>query len=179
MLSGQAVCSSLLRSGRNSFTIRRAFHWLRNSFTITAKFFQMCFRSNPATGRPMIRYPASGTRCISIRPSAPTKRISASGRSSLTALAIDTAGKMCPPVPPPLIMTRGPLFFVSISCYLFTQIQHHYLILWLSVRQLSVCHCFLLRWLLSASVFARRALAVPLTGRCNGSRSISCQYRHS
>ena len=40
----------------------------------------------------VILYPASGTRCISIRPSAPTKRISASGRSSLMALAMDSDG---------------------------------------------------------------------------------------
>ena len=33
-------------------------------------------------------------RCISMRPSAPMKRISASGRNSRMALAIDTAGKM-------------------------------------------------------------------------------------
>jgi hypothetical protein len=42
--------------------------------------------------------------------------MAASGYFALMALAIDTAGKMCPPVPPPLMMTLNSLFIVvSIS----------------------------------------------------------------
>ena len=62
-------------------------------------------RLKPLTGRPIILYPAAGTRCISILPNAPTKSISALGRFAFMAFAIETAGNMCPPVPPPLTMT--------------------------------------------------------------------------
>ncbi|EJX00129.1 hypothetical protein EVA_11766 [gut metagenome] len=40
-----------------------------------------------------------------MRSSAPTKRISDSGKRLLIVLAIEIAGKMWPPVPPPLIIT--------------------------------------------------------------------------
>ena len=73
----------------------------------------MFLRSNPHIGKPFISYPAAGTRCISILPKAPTNSIFASGRFAFMALAIDTAGNMCPPVPPPLIMT------LSSFCSLF------------------------------------------------------------
>ena len=43
-------------------------------------------------GSPIMRYPAAGTRCISIRPSAPTNSISTLEYFSFKALAIDTAG---------------------------------------------------------------------------------------
>ena len=165
--------------GLNSFRIRRAFHWLRNNLIITAKFFHKRLRSKPATGRPIILYPASGTRCISIRPSAPTKRISASGRSSLMALAIDTAGNICPPVPPPLIMMRGPLFFVSIYL-IFIQIQHHCSIPLPSVQLLFVHRYLSLRQvLLLAWVSKHRVLSALPVWRYSGSHSVSCRYKHS
>ena len=75
-------------------------------------------RKRPRTGSPTIRYPAAGTRCISILPNAPTKRISASGCISLRALAMLTAGKIWPPVPPPLITN---LSFSSIFVNLLLQ----------------------------------------------------------
>lgn len=82
--------------GLNSFRIRRAFHWLRNNLIITAKFFHKRLRSKPATGRPIIYILHRAHVASPFVPSAPTKRISASGRSSLMALAIDTAGNICP-----------------------------------------------------------------------------------
>ena len=72
-------------------------------------------RLKPRTGSPTISYPAAGTRCISILPSAPTKSIFASGRFAFIALAIDTAGKICPPVPPPLTMTLNS--FSIVMCF--------------------------------------------------------------
>src|SRR5690606_3367397 len=56
-------------------------------------------------GRPSIGKPAAGTFSISIFPSAPTNRNWASLSRSRTALAMAMAGKMCPPVPPPEIIT--------------------------------------------------------------------------
>ena len=73
------------------------------SFTM---FFRFSCRCIPTIGRPMILYPAAGTFSISILPVAPTKRISVSGLSSFSLFAMEMAGKMCPPVPPPLMMAR-------------------------------------------------------------------------
>jgi len=53
----------------------------------------------------MILYPAAGTLSISILPFAPTNKMSVSAASNFRALAIAIAGKICPPVPPPLIIT--------------------------------------------------------------------------
>ena len=50
-----------------------------------------------------------------MRPSAPTNRIFASGCSSRMAFAIEIAGKMWPPVPPPLMMTLNSSFIISYS----------------------------------------------------------------
>src|SRR5688572_3735206 len=55
---------------------------------------------------PTIRYPAAGTFSISILPRAPTKRISFLALVFFKAFAMAMAGKICPPVPPPLITTR-------------------------------------------------------------------------
>jgi hypothetical protein len=60
-------------------------------------------------------YPAAGTLCISILPSAPTNRISESGCSVLMALAMDTAGKICPPVPPPLMIILKFFFILPLG----------------------------------------------------------------
>jgi hypothetical protein len=38
-------------------------------------------------------------------------------------LAIDKAGKMCPPVPPPLIMTLSFLYSILLFVYVFDYIQ--------------------------------------------------------
>ncbi len=79
----------------------------------TPKLRHRRLRSNPLTGSPTILYPAAGTRSISMRPSAPTNNISTSGIRRRNALAIDSAGKMWPPVPPPLIST----FIGRCVCY--------------------------------------------------------------
>ena len=71
-------------------------------------------RCRPATGSPTMRKPSRGTFSISMRPSAPTKRISVEGLSSTSLRAIDTAGKICPPVPPPLIITRSLLYSIFV-----------------------------------------------------------------
>ena len=78
-------------------------------------------RMRPLTGNPLISYPACGTLCISIRPLAPTKRIFASGLAALMALAMETAGKICPPVPPPLMMT----FMLSLIFVLCFNVQNY------------------------------------------------------
>ena len=85
-------------------------------------FFNKCLRSKPQIGNPLISYPAAGTRCISILPRAPTKRIFASGRFALIALAIDIAGKICPPVPPPLMIILS-----SFSIILFSSVLSQHL----------------------------------------------------
>ncbi|CCY11548.1 uncharacterized protein BN460_01623 [Porphyromonas sp. CAG:1061] len=62
-------------------------------------------RLNPSTGSKMISYPAAGTFSSSIRPLAPTKVTSHSGYRRFISLAIEMAGNICPPVPPPLMIT--------------------------------------------------------------------------
>ena len=84
------------------FALRKLFHKLTNTFT----FRSVNFRCNPRTGNPSIGNPASGTFSISIFPSAPTNKISTSLSKRFKAFAIDNAGKICPPVPPPLTITR-------------------------------------------------------------------------
>ena len=92
-------------SGRKSRTIRRAIRRLLHSRHNTLKLANGLLRLKPLTGRPLIGYPAAGTFSISMRLSAPTNNISASGHFTFIALAIEIAGKICPPVPPPLIKT--------------------------------------------------------------------------
>ena len=87
--------------------------WLFHILNNTAKFLKRFFRLKPLMGNPLMSYPAAGTRCISILPNAPTKSICASGRLAFRALAMATAGKICPPVPPPLIII---LKLFSILC---------------------------------------------------------------
>ena len=60
---------------------------------------------------------AAGTFSISIRPSAPTNNISAWGTCLLISFAIATAGKICPPVPPPLSITLSAFKFFL--CFIF------------------------------------------------------------
>src|SRR5574344_733862 len=94
-------------------------------------FLSRCLRSKPQMGRPSIGYPAAGTRCISILPSAPTNWMRASGYLALMALAIDTAGNICPPVPPPLMITlKGSLISSNtllLQNYKFSLIYPHFL----------------------------------------------------
>ena len=101
--------------GRNSLMIRLAIRSLFHILNSTTTFFSRCFLSKPQIGSPLISYPAAGTRCISILPKAPTKSILASGRFALMALAIEIAGKMWPPVPPPLMMILSSLSMTYIS----------------------------------------------------------------
>ena len=84
-----------------------------------ARFEMDRLRLRPATGRPMILYPAAGTFSISILPSAPTKRISLSGLASRSFSAIERAGKMWPPVPPPLIIAFIFLYSIAVFLILF------------------------------------------------------------
>ena len=93
-------------SGRNRRTMLRARHRLEITLKGTARFDRESERWMPAMGSPTIRYPASGTRVISMRPCAPTNRMSASGCLRRNSSAMDTAGNICPPVPPPLKMIR-------------------------------------------------------------------------
>src|SRR5690606_19370138 len=85
--------------------MRRAFHMLWITRQGKPTFFHNALRWKPRMGSPVISYPAAGTFSISIFPSAPTKRKRVSGALSFTAFAMAMAGKMCPPVPPPLINT--------------------------------------------------------------------------
>ena len=57
-------------------------------------------------GNPTISYPACGTFSISIFPTAPTNNMETDGFLRLISSAMATAGKICPPVPPPEIITR-------------------------------------------------------------------------
>ena len=57
-------------------------------------------------------------RCCS---SAPTNRISVSGLSSFSLPAIESAGKIWPPVPPPLIITLS--FLYSMACLFYSVIN--------------------------------------------------------
>ena len=94
-------------SGLNAFMIFLAFHKLIITLNGKLKFFNVKLRCKPLIHKPFIGYPASGTFSISILPLAPTKRISELGLIALIAFAIAIAGKICPPVPPPLIITLG------------------------------------------------------------------------
>ena len=105
-------------SGLNSFTTFFAALRLARSLNGALRSFRMFRRLSclcrPTTGRPTILYPAAGTFSISIFPSAPTKRISVSGFSSFSLSAMEMAGKMCPPVPPPLTMALMALYSLLI-----------------------------------------------------------------
>src|SRR5690554_5045354 len=79
----------------------------------SAKFFTVNLRCNPLIQSPSILYPASGTFVISIFPSAPINKISALGYSNLIRFAIAIAGKICPPDPPPEIITLLMLILFS------------------------------------------------------------------
>lgn len=64
-------------------------------------------RLSPSMGSPKISKPSLGTFSISILLMAPTNRNRAPGNFIFSALAMATAGKICPPVPPPLKMNFG------------------------------------------------------------------------
>jgi hypothetical protein len=59
-------------------------------------------------------YPAFGTFSISILPWAPINNMSILLSSCLSAFAIEMAGKICPPLPPPLI-----IIFLALSSIIF------------------------------------------------------------
>src|SRR3546814_14395568 len=81
------------------------FHILFKSFTGNNKLLQVIRRCRPCISNHSIRYPAFGTRSISILPRAPTNNNSTEGSSSLSASAIDSDRKQNPPVPHPLQIT--------------------------------------------------------------------------
>ena len=93
-------------SGSKSFTIEFALFKLLINLRGNDKLSRLNSRLIPAIGNPIIMNPAAGTFSISILPSAPTNNISISLFTAFNALAMAMAGKMCPPVPPPLITTR-------------------------------------------------------------------------
>lgn len=76
-------------------------------FSKTIMFLGEAERLSPSMGSPTISKPSLGTFSISILPMAPTKRNWAPGNLIFSALAMATAGKICPPVPPPLKMNFG------------------------------------------------------------------------
>src|SRR5687768_7077005 len=70
---------------------------------------------NPAISIPIILYPSLGTLSISILPIAPINNIVSVGSAFIIALAIATAGKIWPPVPPPAMINRfGILLFIDV-----------------------------------------------------------------
>src|SRR5690606_33394507 len=87
----------------------------------------------PWISRPTISYPAAGTLSISIFPLAPTNRSTVSGAKRFNALAMAMAGKICPPVPPPLMMIRLPislsLLFASLLPHCRDFADNHFLAL--------------------------------------------------
>ena len=119
--------------GANSLMTFLAMRWLLKIFHNTLMFFSRFLRSKPAMGSPTISYPASGTLCISILLSAPTNRILASGCFALMASAIDRAGKMCPPVPPPLMIILYSFFMITKFAVLYN--------LWFCCRFFVLCAC--------------------------------------
>ena len=108
-------------SGLNFFTILRAIAALLSSIKGNFKFLNVSFRCNPIIGSPTISKPASGTFVISILPNAPTKRNLVLGLNFFIAFAIAMAGKICPPVPPPEIITFNlPIFHLRFFIFSIT-----------------------------------------------------------
>lgn len=147
-------------------------------------------RISPLTGRPLISYPAAGTRCISILPRAPTNRIFASGRFAFMAFAIDTAGNIWPPVPPPLITILSSLSIVPKFCFFVTSSAVDMLscgCLFL-YQPLPVVFTFFLLYDLCRSFSSLLMLLSVLLWECapfrssslpTGSRSVSFRYTRS
>ena len=106
-----------ITSGLNSEIIFFAFFTLFNTLAGSEIFFIILEREIPLISRPSILYPAAGTFSISILPIAPTNNISVPGLICSTARAMAMAGKICPPVPPPLIIILS--CCDNISCLLF------------------------------------------------------------
>src|SRR5690606_9990196 len=90
--------------GLNWLISFRALNKLLMTFTGNKAFLTVSRRCKPLIQSPSILNPAAGTFSISIRPFAPTNKNSASASRLRKACAIAMAGKICPPVPPPLIM---------------------------------------------------------------------------
>src|SRR5689334_12695764 len=82
----------------------------------------------PAISIPCIVYPAWGTFSISIFPLALTNSISIDGCSLRNACAIATAGKICPPVPPPaiIIFLFTDMFFIYQGSLTLFKVFHCY-----------------------------------------------------
>src|SRR3546814_1657248 len=65
--------------------------------------------------RTTISYPSSVTFSMSIFPLDPTNSSTLSGARRVDALAMAIAGKICPPVPPPLMMIRFAIAITSLA----------------------------------------------------------------
>ena len=106
-------------SGLNESITLPAITILFSSLNGRARLDRASLRCSPATGSPIILNPAAGTFSISILPSAPTNSISLCGFASFSLCAIDRAGKICPPVPPPLmialIFLYCPIYILNVS----------------------------------------------------------------
>ena len=123
-----SFCLSKSQYGKTGITAyanqRIRFKIFYNRTNLEKTFYQFKWQSNifyqrtslnPDISNPFILYPACGTFSISIFPFAPTNKISISGSVFFKAFAIAIAGKICPPVPPPAMMTL--LIHLSIICY--------------------------------------------------------------
>ena len=94
-------------SGRKRRRMRRAFHRELISLNGNNQLRRLRqLRSTPVIQSPLMAYPAAGTFSISIRPLAPTNRMSHCGCRRLISSAMAKAGWMWPPVPPPETITR-------------------------------------------------------------------------
>ena len=98
------------KSGLKFLIVFLAFNKLEINLNGKPMFFNKLPLSNPAIFKPTILKPACGTFSISIFPFAPMNKNSASGNLFLISSAMAIAGKICPPVPPPLIKMRISLF---------------------------------------------------------------------
>ena len=103
-------CINLIQSLRiekviiNTFYLKEKiedFIKLKKTLIGINKLDKCIFLLNPLIQSPLILYPFSGIFCISILWLDPTNRISEEEKFLRNSSAIEIAGKICPPVPPP------------------------------------------------------------------------------
>src|SRR3984893_4696958 len=94
------------RSGRKRSSTRSAAAIAVGSSHGSARFFQGASRSRPRTLIVSRTNPAAGTSRSSSPPARPSIKREASGCSTRNACATASAGRTCPPVPPPEISSR-------------------------------------------------------------------------
>ena len=106
--------------GLNWLTILRAMRSLFHILKSTTMFFSRCLRSNPQMGRPLISYPAAGTRCNS-RAVAPTSNPQ-NPRHTVAAMPKTHRSAS---IPPPFCPQKT--FFVLAKNRYCTQNTQHYI----------------------------------------------------